>query len=278
MQLPETPLRLGSVWLSTGVRLHYAEAGTPGAPVVLFLHGYSDSWQSFSTVLPLLPPTVHAFALSQRGHGDSEQPPCCYGLGDLAADALAFLDARGIEQATIVGHSMGSFVARRVARRVAATSPRRVARLVLAGAGTTLSTEGTRALAEEIDALPDPVPEAFVRAFQLSTIYHPIPESLLETVVAESAKLQAQTWRALMRGMLSEDPPAPGQMQIPTLLLWGEHDAVFDALDQERLCAILPNATLKIYPETGHALHWERPTDFVSDLMAFVAEGAVQAP
>ena len=68
IQFATTPL------LSTGVRLHYAERGNRGGEAIIFLHGYSDSWFSFSRVLPLLSPSYHAFALTQRGHGDSDKP------------------------------------------------------------------------------------------------------------------------------------------------------------------------------------------------------------
>jgi hypothetical protein len=56
-------------------------------------------------VLPLLPPRYHAFALDQRGHGDSERPACCYSVDDFAADVVAFLDAVRVERASLVGHS-----------------------------------------------------------------------------------------------------------------------------------------------------------------------------
>jgi pimeloyl-ACP methyl ester carboxylesterase len=55
--------------LATGVRLHYAQRGDPTGEAIVFLHGYSDSWFSFSRVLPLLSPEYHAFALTQRGQG-----------------------------------------------------------------------------------------------------------------------------------------------------------------------------------------------------------------
>jgi non-heme chloroperoxidase len=81
--------------LSTGVTLHYAERGVPTGEAIIFLHGYTDSWFSFSRVLPLHSPSYHAFALTQRGHGDSDKPECCYTLGDFAADVDAFLEAGG---------------------------------------------------------------------------------------------------------------------------------------------------------------------------------------
>src|SRR5690606_21063866 len=185
MNTAHSDVRFGTAALATGVRLHYAEAGPPDGAPVLFLPGLSDSWFSSSPVLPHLPPSLRALALSQRGHGDSERPPAGYTKADLAADVVAFLDAMGIARATVVGHSMGSAVA----QRVAASYPERVARLVLAGSYVTARTEDLLALNEEIRALTDPVPDALARAFQHSTIHRPLPEVFVDAVVAESLKL-----------------------------------------------------------------------------------------
>ena len=90
--------------LSTGVRIEYVEHGRADGVPVIFLHGVTDSWRSFERVLPLLPPNIHAFALSQRGHGDSSRPTSGYQFADMSADLLAFLDAMGLRTATVVGH------------------------------------------------------------------------------------------------------------------------------------------------------------------------------
>src|SRR5688572_4001694 len=126
MQQNAPQLRFATAQLASGPQVHYAEQGDPGGEPILFLHGYTDSWFSFSRLLPLLPNRYRALALDQRGHGDSERPDGRYTVDDFAADIVAFLDAVGVEQATVVGHSAGSFIARRVAQ----IHPARVARLV----------------------------------------------------------------------------------------------------------------------------------------------------
>ena len=101
-------MRFANLCLETGPSLHYAECGNrEGKPVVL-LHGWPDSWFTFSRVLPLLPKSLRAVAVDQRGFGDSDRPAHGYEIRDLAADVDAFLAALGIEKATVVGHSMGS--------------------------------------------------------------------------------------------------------------------------------------------------------------------------
>ncbi len=265
----EEDIQFATAPLSTGVRLHYAERGDPTAEAIVFLHGYSDSWFSFSRVLPLLSPKYHAISLTQRGHGDSDKPECCYTPQDFAADVDAFMDALGIEEATVVGASTGALFA----QRLALDYPRRVSRLVLIGAQTP-ANEDIAGLVEEVRALEDPVPPEFVRGFQESTIYQPVPEEFLDTVVSESLKLPARVWiDYLEQAVLSIDHDyvlGMRKIEAPTLMLWGEQDPLFPREEQERLAAAIPHAALKVYPDTGHAVHWDRPEWVVRDLEEFM--------
>ena len=78
-------------------------------------------------------------------------------------------------------------------------------------------------------------------------------------MVSESLKLPAHIWRDYMEGaVLSIDRDYVDELSeidVPTLILWGEQDALFPREEQERLASAIPGATLKIYPETGHAVH-----------------------
>jgi non-heme chloroperoxidase len=270
----EESIRFATTPLETGLRLHYAEQGDLTGEAIVFLHGYSDSWFSFSRVLPLLSPEYHAFALTQRGHGDSDKPECCYTPDDFAADFDAFMDAVGLEEATVVGASTGGLFA----QRVVLSYPRRVSRLVLVGAQTPANeaNEVVLGLQEEVRALEDPVPPEFVRAFQEGTIHQPVPQEFLDTVVSESLKLPARVWRDYLEGAvlsIDRDYVLPlREIDVPTLILWGEQDPLFPREEQERLAAAIPGATLKIYPETGHAVHWDRPEWVVRDLEEFMRE------
>lgn len=267
MNHQSSTLRFADVQLTTGVRLRYAEQGDPAAHPVILLHGVTDSSFSFSQVMPGLAADYHVYALDQRGHGDSDRPEDQgYTWTDFAADVIAFMDAMGIERATLVGHSMGSLVA----QQVAITAPERVERLVLVASATTVRNEGVLEFQRAVDTLDDPVPEEFAREFQVSTIYQPLSEDFLDRVVAESLKLPARVWRAAMAGMLAADPVSYGDIRHPTLILWGDQDAILPRSEQDLLVSKLANASLKVYPETGHALHWERPEQFVQDLKKFI--------
>lgn len=253
-----------TVALPTGVGLHVVEQGDPDGIPVILLHGYSDTWYSFSRVLPLLSPRIHAFAIDQRGHGDSDKPAAGYAMRQLADDVLAFMDVRGIAKATIVGHSMGSFVA----QQVALAAPARVEALVLIGAALHVNAfNGMDELEAAVAELTDPVSLAFTREFQESTIHAPVPEEFVERVSEDSRRLPAVAWRELMQEMRAMGSTAGlAQRRIPALLAWGDRDALVPRAAVEMLLALLPDATLSVYEETGHATHWERPERFAREL------------
>ena len=229
-------LRFADMRLATGVRLHYAEAGDPAGAPVIMLHGYTDSSFSFSRALSYLDRRHHVYLLDQRGHGDSERPASGYAFSDFVADVIAFMDAKGIARATLVGHSMGSFIA----QGVALAAPARVEGLVLVGSATTVRNDVVLELRQALETLPESVPEKFAREFQLGTVHLPMPDEFMDRVVAESRKLPTRAWRAVMEGMLAGDYRARlGEIQAPTLILWGDRDAIFPRSEQDALAAAI---------------------------------------
>ncbi len=255
-----------AVALANGVRLNYVEQGDLDGPAVIMLHGFSDSSFSWSEVLPQLSPEFHVFALDQRGHGDSDRPDDGYTIGDFAGDVVAFMDAVGLPSATVVGHSMGSWIA----QRVASVAPERVERLVLIGSSAT-TIAGADELKAALDELEEPMPEAFVREFQSSTIRRPVADAFFKRVVGESMKVPVRVWQAAAAGFVADDRWAePERLTMPILILWGDEDTYFTLDDQNALRAALPHATFTVYPGTGHALQWEQPERFAADIETFM--------
>ena len=261
--------RFGFANLSTGIRMHYAVQGDSAGEPVIMLHGTGDSWFSFSRIMPLLSPRFRVYALDQRGQGRSSRAATGYSMDDLAADVIAFMDAKGMARATVLGHSMGSLIARRVVH----AAPDRVSRLVLVGSGTGWAhLAAARELGAAVRELTDPVSVQFIREFQYSTVYAPMPAEFMEQAISESRRLAAGTWRALLDGMNAvPSGPAMGMTSAPVLLISGDHDAVFPPEELRGLAAQIPHAVVRVYPETGHAPHWERPAQFAADLTAFLA-------
>jgi pimeloyl-ACP methyl ester carboxylesterase len=259
------------VSLPTGIRIEYVEQGSPeadGVPVI-FLHGVTDSWRSFEPVLTLLPASIHAFVLSQRGHGDSSRPPSGYRLADMSADLLGFLDAMGVRTAIVVGHSMGASVA----QRFVIDHPDRVERLALMGAFSTFDDPGLADfVASSIVPLTDPIPASFAREWQLSTLARPTSAAHLDAVVSETLKVPARVWREAFDGFL-KTPDFTSELtrvSVPVLLMWGDHDSYALRAAQDRLLEVMPKAQFIAYEGSGHAFHWEHPAQVTKDLVPFL--------
>jgi non-heme chloroperoxidase len=257
------------------IQLPYIEQGdATGVPVVM-LHGATDSWRSFEHVLPHLPDDIRAIAVTQRGHGDAPKPESGYLIEDLAGDVVGLLDELDVERAIVVGHSMGSWVA----RQIAIDHPDRVDGLVLAGSFRCSLVGDAEAAAEmrELADVPDPVTDEIARDFQESTLASPIAPELLDMFVDESLKLPAQVWRDLFLGFAEVDQTeAIAGLAVPALLVWGDRDAFIPREVQDELVATLPDARLNVYEGIGHAVHWEVPERFAAELTTFtqIPEGA----
>ena len=245
-----------------GTRLRYFQQGPPDAPAILMLHGLSDSSFSFSRILPLIPRQYQAIALDQRGHGESDRPEHGYQVAGLASDALAVLDAAHVSKALVVGHSMGSFVARTMAVR----APERVAGLVLLNPGTAGANPVVEGLWEVVSQLTDPVDPVFVREFQVSCIARPVPPDFLDLVVQESLKLPAATWRAALSGVMAYQP-CEERITCPTLVLGGDRDAVFSVAEMQAVAAGIKGARVRILEGIGHTPQWEDPRTTVNILL-----------
>jgi pimeloyl-ACP methyl ester carboxylesterase len=253
----ETHFQTAQVVLPDGVRLNYVQGGPVDGPAVVMLHGTSDSSFSFSRVMPLMPASMRLIAIDLRGHGDSDRPESDYSMSTFAVDVLSAMDRLGIGRATLVGHSMGTFIARRAAE----LAPERVARLVLAGSALTARNWVIEELLTATESMPDPVDDSFIWQFQASTIRRPVPPEFFERVVGESRKLPARVWRASVAGMWAFSPQRP--IDCPTTILGGDRDAVFSVDEQVELFLATKRSTLHIEPGVGHTLHWEAPQRFV---------------
>jgi pimeloyl-ACP methyl ester carboxylesterase len=268
---PASPIAPGVprlVSLDRDVAIEFVEQGDSNGLPMVFLHGMGDSWRSFEGVLPFLPPNIRAFAVSLRGHGRSSRPPGGYGSGDFSDDVARLLDAVGVGRAVVVGHSMGSLAAQRLALDHAG----RVEGLVLIGASPTLC--GNLALLDlwqtTIAELSDPVDPAFVRTFQESTISRPVAAGLIDTAIAESLLVPAAVWRAAFAGMLVEDHSAElSRVAAPSLIIWGDQDPLVPQRAQKALGAALRRSSLIVHAGGGHAPHWEAPQRVAAEIDQF---------
>jgi non-heme chloroperoxidase len=256
------------VKLSNGVQLEYVEQGiAPGIPVV-FLHGITDSWHSYELVLPYLPQAIHAFAVSVRGHGNSDRTLQEYTIAGMAADVSLLVKQLGLGPVVVAGHSMGGMVA----QQFALDYPELTKALVIISSDAGFGTNpGMPEFSEEIYKLKDPIDRKFMDDFQRATLNKPINPSYLDTVVSESMKLTADVLHRVWKGMVNVDNTERlNTIKQPVLILWGNKDAFVFKGDQDNLLKHLPQAKFIMYENTGHALHWEEPKRFANDLVEFL--------
>jgi non-heme chloroperoxidase len=256
----------GLVKVATGITLNYVVQGRAGGETIVLVHGVGDSWHSWEPVLPLIPERYQVYAVSMRGHGLSDAPPTGYTQRDLAADIGGFLEAMKLTRVTLVGHSLGSFVA----QRVAIDYGDRVKALVLEGSGPGGASDP--AVIPEVRAAFEGMRDnpRLARDFQGGMTTRPIPASFFEKMVDAAASVPGHVWTHVAEAVQDEATASKlSAIKVPTLIIWGDQDVLLKKKDQDALLARIPSSRLITYPGVGHCPHWEEPTRFAADLIAF---------
>jgi pimeloyl-ACP methyl ester carboxylesterase len=244
---------------SGGVRLAY-EVLSEGDPL-LFVHGLAYDRHGWGPLPHLLADEFQVVLFDNRGVGESDVPEGPYSVAQLAADAVAVLDAAGIEQAHVLGVSLGGYVA----QEVALAFPDRVRKLVL---GST-SPGGAGAY---------PMPAAGIEAFALyptlerdaglrlmlenSLGEHGTRErrQLLEEIYAyrlEHAPTLAGWYAQASAGASFDAYDRVSSISVPTLVFHGGADNVVDPRNGELLAQLIRRSRLHVVPRRGHLVMWE---------------------
>jgi pimeloyl-ACP methyl ester carboxylesterase len=261
--------------LPTGVHMSYFDLGPADGETVILLHTDTTSaleWAWTVDALLSMDPNLHVYALDQRGAGATDlpntarcwsKPNLCIAQADLAADLLAFMNAKKIAKATLVGHAMGAAAA----RLAALDHPERVVRLILSGTGLPraqptqalgiqpdeMAALGWRKMLEAkgikwpqgalhmrpLDIDPDAV-RNIAQNWDISVIA--LPE-VVAAIAAQTAEESLATW-----GTLDPTPPPASavrldSLSVPTLVLWGSEDSGLSRESQDRLMDVLKRAS-----------------------------------
>jgi len=264
-----TPIEVNSFEIEPGLSLEFAQKGNRNGLTLLFIHGISDSWKSFEKVLSKLPEDYpyNAMAVTLRGHGGSSKPNADYSIDVFADDIARFIRMKKLGRSVIIGHSLGGMVA----QQLTIENPDLVAGLVIVGSDAKFSDNpGLEDLRKEINSLKT-IDRDYYEAFQKSTIYRPIDKDHFETFVSESEKTPLYVFRSAMNGVLDADlEKGLSTIKIPALIIWGDKDMICPEEGQLKMQRLIQGSKLIRYKETGHALHWEVPDQFLADLTLFI--------
>jgi 2-succinyl-6-hydroxy-2,4-cyclohexadiene-1-carboxylate synthase len=241
------------------------------APVLVLLHGFTNSGASWEPVIAGLSERYRALAPDIRGHASAGAS------GNVTLDAVVDdVAALTLGTFTLVGYSQGG----RVALHVALALPHRVSRLLLIGASPGLADDAEREqrrladerLAEQIESLSI---DEFARQWAQTPILADVPSDVAARSYEDRLHSTPQGLAAALRGLGTGALPSLWDqlptLQMPVSLLAGERDAKFTALAHE-MAARIPSASVTIVPGAGHAVHLERPDAVIEALLAVPAD------
>jgi 3-oxoadipate enol-lactonase len=245
---------------SDGVRLAYEEHGTGES--LLFVQGLGYDRRGFGPLPDLLAEDFHVIVFDNRGVGDSDAPDGPYSVPMLAADALAVLDAAGIESAHVLGVSLGGFIA----QELALEHPERVRKLVLCSTAPSLQPPcypiPERGL-QAFGAFPTMEREAGLRLLVENSLGdHGVRErpELVEEIFRyrlERAPTLA-AWQSQAYASTTFDAyERVREIAAPTLVVHADADLVVDVRNGQMLAERIPGARLEIVPDRGHLVLWE---------------------
>ena len=229
------------------VVVNYAVAGA-GHPIIL-VHGLAGSHRWWQRTVQAFAHYGRVYSIDLIGFGES-RGGTDFDLLEGARYLAEWMDYLGIRNATVIGHSMGGYIA----AELAADYPDKVDILVLVGAVTM------------------PLGSNFVRNFMsMAQEARQAPLTLLPTLFSDVRRAGFKTiWQAGMQLCTCDIRHKLASIQQPTLLIWGEKDMLTPVDFAHNLVKLMSDAHLVKFDGCGHAPQWERAEEFTDIVLAFL--------
>ncbi len=259
---------------ANGLRFHCLDWGNEDKETILFLHGALQQGHSWDFVSLSLATDYRVLALDARGHGDSQwAPDGDYSLDAHLRDLDGFVDALGLDQFILVGHSMGG----RNGYTFASLQPEKVKALVIVDMGPEFKYQG-EARIRRFRELPDDLDsyEEFAARVQEFT-GRPLDQVLGALKYSIRRRPDGRwTWKydKLLRapGYRPQSWPTEklweslGKILCPTLIIRGGDSDIFAQEIMEKMLRVIPQSTSAVVPGAGHLVAGDNPTGFLKAL------------
>ena len=247
-----------------GQNIHYYEAGQ--GPAVILLHGLGAVKEVWLGNLGTLSAKYHVYAIDQIGFGHSDKPLVDYKIATWVDFLRGFMQAQNIGKATLVGNSLGGWIA----MDFAVQYPGMVDKLVLVDSAgmpwmqaptvdlNPASVAGTRALLESLFYDKKMVTAAFVQQVFADHMRNNDGYTIQRTLAGfgspqfEDAKL--------------------GFIYAPTLVVWGRQDELIGVASGEKIRDGITGAKLVVFEQCGHVPQIEKPAEFNQALLEFLGK------
>jgi len=247
-----------------GVSLKYFEAGQ-GEPVIL-LHGLGGVKEEWMTSLGALSANHRVYALDQVGFGHSGKPLLEYKIATFSDFLFGFMQSQNLSKATLVGNSLGGWIAMDFAIR----RPEMVDKLVLVdSAGLPFGKM------PPVDLNPSTL--ADMRALLESLFFNKklaTDEFVLQAFTAHMSNNDAYTIQRTMAGFGQNQfvDAKLASIHAPTLVVWGREDELLPESMGEKLRDAIPGAKLAVFDQCGHVPQLEKPADFNKAVLDFLGK------
>ena len=283
---PETHgMSVQAVVTSDGVALHTESVGRGNA--ILFVHEYAGDQRSWEPQIRRFSRSHRCITYAARGYAPSQAPddPGAYSQQRAVNDAVTVLDRLGVEEADVVGSSMGGFAGLHLALQ----HPARVRSLVVAGTGYGARPSEAARFRDECEAIVRLIRESGMASFARRYLSGPARVQFRNKDPRGWAQLVRQLGEhavagavGTMRGVQQQRPSLYSleaelaALEAPVLILAGDEDdgCLETSLWLKR---VIPRSGLVVLPKSGHTLNLEEPdlvNTFIADFLGRVAAGA----
>jgi 3-oxoadipate enol-lactonase len=254
---------------SRGTRLYYEDTGA--GPVILLSHSWFCDGRQWPQALALVDAGYRVLNLDNRGHGQSGPYREPFTIWDMADDLIAVLDDAGVDEAIVVGLSIGGFAGIRATLRY----PGRVRALVLADTSAAAQSVAGRA---KITLLGP-----FARTPAKRLVVSQVVNALFGPTARRDQPDLIRTWRDRFMAQDTESMLTAGhaivgrddvtdrlaEIHVPTLVIVGDQDTDPGVTSSVSLAARIPGAEFVALPDTGHLAALENPDTFGAALLRF---------
>ncbi len=260
--------------LSDGTRLRCTTRGSTG-PFVVLVHGWKQSHRLFDQTVQRLAPNHRVIAFDQRGTGESDKPDSSYDFELLAADLIEVMEQHAVEDATLVGWSMGcTTVLSCMARQ-----PSRVGRVVLLNGPIRLSRTTDFDLAlpqDQLIAYIDGLEADWPREQQDFLADSLLPENRSITPLLEFAAWQTPldiALRLVRNQSLIDHRSTIERLTVPVLAAYSDRDPYWPVGLGDWIARQAPHGRLHVFRNSAHCAPLEEPEEFARVLVDFTREG-----
>ena len=252
-----------------GQKINYVEAGS--GPTVILLHGLGGSTQAWQFNITPLAEKYHVIVPDQIGFGKSDKPLVNYRIRTYVDFLDQFCKQLKIERATLVGNSMGGWIA----AAFTAAFPDRVDKLVLVDAAgyappkdldtrtfwslNPTTREGMKVLAAKV---------FYNKAFQTDAA---IDMAIAARLAAGDGFTIKSITESILRGEDFLDDTVK-TIKRPTLIVWGREDGLVPLAEGERFQKDIAGSKMVVFDQCGHVPPVEKPGEFNAVVIKFLTE------